>query len=202
MSNNIDKIIYINLEKRKDRREHIETELNKFNLQYERFEAIQTEGFGILGCGLSHLQVLKIAKERNYKNILILEDDFTFIVSKDDFETNLNNFFNLDIDYDVLFISYNILKYEELNNNIVNRVLKSSTASGYLVNSKYFDTLINILENAMPLLRETRKHWLYANDIVWNELQNKDNWLYLINRIGKQIEGYSDNAQYIVNYKC
>ena len=68
MSNNIDKIIYINLERRKDRKEHIENVLNKYDLQYERFEAIQTEGFGILGCGLSHLQVLKIAKKRNYKN--------------------------------------------------------------------------------------------------------------------------------------
>ena len=31
MSQNIDKIIYINLEKRKDRKENIENELNKFN---------------------------------------------------------------------------------------------------------------------------------------------------------------------------
>lgn len=202
MSNNIDKIIYINLEKRKDRREQIENELNNFNLEYERFDAIQTEGFGILGCGLSHLSVLKIAKERNYKNILILEDDFTFLVSKEEFENNLNNFFNLSLDYDVLFLSYNILNYEELNNNLINRVTKSSSASGYLVNSMYFDTLINILEYAMPLLEKTHKHWIYANDAIWYELQIKDKWFYFINRIGKQRKSYSDNAQQIMNYDC
>jgi glycosyl transferase family 25 len=93
MSHNIDKIFYINLEKRKDRREEIEKELDTFGLNYERFEAIETPGFGILGCGISHLSVLKLAKERKYKNILILEDDFTFIVSKEEFEKSLNLFF-------------------------------------------------------------------------------------------------------------
>jgi ribosomal-protein-serine acetyltransferase len=80
MSSYIDKIIYINLSKRTDRREEIENELNNFNLYYERFEAIPTPECGIYGCGLSHLSVLKLAKERNYKNILILEDDFQFLV--------------------------------------------------------------------------------------------------------------------------
>ena len=57
MSENIDKIIYINLNKRIDRRAEIEQELNAFNLPFERFEAIATPGFGILGCGQSHLAV-------------------------------------------------------------------------------------------------------------------------------------------------
>ena len=60
MSENIDKIIYINLNKRTDRRIQIEAELNDYDLKYERFEAIETPGFGILGCGLSHLQVLHL----------------------------------------------------------------------------------------------------------------------------------------------
>ena len=72
MSHNIDKIYYINLNKRTDRREQIEKELNEFGLNYERFEAIETHGFGIHGCGLSHLAVLKLAKENIYENVLIL----------------------------------------------------------------------------------------------------------------------------------
>ena len=92
MSHNIDKIIFINLEKRQDRLLEIKNELDTFNLQYERFNAIENE-CGIVGCGYSHLAVLKIAKERNYKNILILEDDFYFVVSKDEFERNLRLFF-------------------------------------------------------------------------------------------------------------
>ena len=63
MSNNIDKIIYINLDKRQDRKTEIENELiSKELLNFERFLAIETPGFGILGCSQSHLEVLKLAK--------------------------------------------------------------------------------------------------------------------------------------------
>ena len=49
MSHNIDHIFYINLAHRHDRRQEIEEELNAFGLQYERFEAIYTPGFGTVG---------------------------------------------------------------------------------------------------------------------------------------------------------
>ena len=200
MSQNIDKIIYINLEKRTDRKEHIENELKKFNLPFERFDAFETKGMGILGCGYSHLGVLKKAKEMNYKNILILEDDFMFLVNKEEFETELTNFFNLNIHYDVLFLSYGVNKNETLNNGIVNRVIESSSASGYIVHHSYYDKLISLYEWAMPLLENTKMHWIYANDQIWKEYQKKDQWLYFIKRIGKQIDGYSDNSECMTYY--
>ena len=202
MSKNIDKIIYINLKKRTDRKLDIETELNNFNLEYERFEAIETPNFGILGCGLSHLSVLKIAKERNYENILILEDDFTFLVSKEEFEDNLNNFFNLKLDFDICMISYNINKSENTNYTFINKIIDAQTASGYIVNKKYYDKLINLYEYAMPLLENTRQHWIYANDQIWKSLQKNDNWFAIIPRLGKQKDGYSDNANGYVSYNC
>jgi len=200
MSQNIDKIIYINLEKRTDRKEHIENELKKFNLPFERFDAFETKGMGILGCGYSHLGVLKKAKEMNYKNILILEDDFMFLVNKEEFETELTNFFNLNIHYDVLFLSYGVNKNETLNNGTVNRVIESSSASGYIVHHSYYDKLISLYEWAMPLLENTKMHWIYANDQIWKEYQKIDQWLYFIKRIGKQIDGYSDNSECMTYY--
>ena len=200
MSNYIDKIIYINLSKRTDRREQIENELNNFELNYERFEAISTPDFGIYGCGLSHLAVLKIAKERNYKNILILEDDFEFLVSKKVFEDNLKTFFESNIDYNVCMLSYNLHEHticEDLN---VNKVLFAKTASGYIVNSNYYDKLINLYEWCMLLLLSTKKHWLYANDIVWKKYQKNDNWYYLKIRIGKQRASYSDISNKFTDY--
>jgi len=200
MSKNIDKIIYINLNKRTDRRELIESELNNFDLKFERFEAIETQGFGILGCGLSHLQVLKIAKERSYENILILEDDFTFLISKEEFEKELNNFFNSNIDFDVCFLSYNLIKKEETQYKFIVKALECQTASGYIVNKKYYDKLINLYEIAMPLLEQTQQHWNYANDQIWKQLQIKDNWYCFSKRIGKQRPGCSDNSQTYFDY--
>ena len=200
MSHNIDKIYYINLNKRTDRREQIEKGLNEFGLKYERFEAIETHGFGIHGCGLSHLAVFKLAKENNYENVLILEDDFTFLVSKVEFEQELTSFFDLKLPFDVLMLSYNLNQGEDTEYGFINKVKDAQTASGYLVNKHYYDTLIDLYEWAMPLLDQTKEHWIYANDQVWKRLQAKDSWYYFTNRIGKQAPGYSDNAQQFFDY--
>ncbi len=204
MSHNIDMIMYINLNRRTDRRELIEEELNRYELRYEGFEAFDMPSFGAYGCLLSHLNVLKTARDRRYKNVLILEDDFTFIVSKDEFEDNLNKFFNSDIgsNYNVCMLSYNLHEHIKLDNMVVSRVLFAQTASGYIVNSNYYDKLIRLYEWALPLLLQTGAHWLYANDIVWRELQKADNWYYFKTRIGKQRAGYSDNSNCYNDYNC
>ena len=194
MAHNIDKIYYINLNKRTDRREQIEKELNEFGLNYERFEAIETHGFGIHGCGLSHLAVLKLAKENNYENVLILEDDFTFLVSKDEFEQQLTSFFDLKLPFDVLMLSYLLKHTEDTKYESISKVKEAETAAGYLVNKNYYNTLIDLYEWAMPLLNQTKKHWIYANDQVWKRLQAKDSWYYFTMRIGKQAPGYSDTV--------
>jgi glycosyl transferase family 25 len=201
MSSNIDKIFYINLEKRTDRREEIEKELTDYGLmdKAERYEAIYTPHSGIVGCGYSHLNVLKLAKERNYKNVLILEDDFMFIVPKEEFEESLQAFFETTPNYDVCMISYIVQKDEEIpNNNIIGKVIDGQTASGYIVNNHYLDVLIQLYEWAIPLLDQTNEHWNYANDHVWKRLQPKDNWFYMLKRLGKQRDGYSDNKMCVV----
>ena len=196
----IDMTIYINLNRREDRRKLIENELN--TLKYERYEAVDMPHMGIYGCMLSHLNVLKLARERGYKNILILEDDFTFLVSKEEFQQNLTDFFKTNINYDVCMISYNLHEKEDIENSVVSRVLFAQTASGYIVNSNYYDTLIELYEQTAPLLLQTGKHWLYANDIVWRDLQKKDKWYYFKTRIGKQRSGYSDNSKCYYDYNC
>jgi len=202
MSKYIDKIFYINLNKRQDRREQIEKELNDFGLNYERFEAIEYEPMGIYGCGMSHLSLLKLAREKNYKNILIFEDDFTFLVSKTIFEENLKTFFESELDYDVCYLSYNLHEYEELENFNVNKVLFSQSASGYIINNKYYSTLIDLYEEALPRLLDTNYHWLYANDIIWRDYQRIHNYYAFKTRIGKQRPSYSDCGNCFCDYNC
>jgi len=166
-------------------------QLEKYGLQAERFTAIDSP-LGIYGCGMSHLAVLKLAKQRNYKNVLILEDDFEFLVSPD---------FNGLPDFDVCMLSYNLIQSQPLNSQFI-RILDAHTASGYIVNSHYYDTLINLYETAMPLLLSTEQHWNYANDMVWKPLQLKDNWIGFYPRVGKQIPGYSDNSKEFRSFDC
>jgi GR25 family glycosyltransferase involved in LPS biosynthesis len=65
----------------------------------ERFEAIQKKP-GIVGCGYSHLAVLKLAKERKYESVLILEDDFQFLVNKEELDFELTRFFETVKEFD------------------------------------------------------------------------------------------------------
>ena len=187
MSVNIDKIMYINLEERVDRKEHIEKQLNEYKLSYERFKAFENPLNGI-GCSKSHLELLKIANARGYNNILIFEDDFTFLVSKEEFEEQLKKFFDLKIKYDVLFLSYLIQQSKPLDNGIVDKTIESQTSSGYIIHKNYYDKLISLLEWSIPLLEETGMHWIYTIDATWKKFQPSDNWFHFIKRIGKQID--------------
>lgn len=203
MSRNIEKIMYINLEYRLDRLLEIQNELQSMNLEAERFKGIHYPTHGIVGCGYSHLNVLKIAKERKYKNILILEDDFTFIVSKEELEKNLELFFDSGMEYNVLMLSYNLRQSQDVPEYpFVGKIVESCSASGYIVHENYYDTLIALYEEAIPLLESTGHHWLYANDQVWKSLQARDKWYYLKTRIGKQRTSFSDNSLTTMEYDC
>lgn len=202
ISDYIDKVFYINLDKRTDRKETIEKELKEYNIDFERFPAVEISYFGCLGCSYSHHNAISLAKERGYKNVLILEDDFTFVISPEEFEKQMELFFKSNIDYDVCMFSYNLFDYTESNYDFLYKVNFSKTTSGYLVNEKYYDTLINNYREGLEKLGASWIHWVYSIDIYWKELQEKDNWYCFKNRIGKQQPGYSDIRNDNVEYEC
>ena len=197
----MDKIIYINLDKRTDRRNQIEQDLAEFGLlqNTERFPAIPHPN-GCVGCGYSHLSVLQLAQSNGWKNVLILEDDFHFVVTKKYFDNFIETI--LQQPFDVVMLGYhdeNVVEMEPYN-EICNRVLESSNACGYLVNSHYYSALIDLFAIYLPMLEKTGQHWNYANDVLWKRLQKLDLWLLANPKIGKQRSGYSDNSNTYVEY--
>jgi len=192
MSAHIDGVFYINLDRRPDRLAEISEELSLLGLSAERFPGIDRKP-GILGCGLSHLGVLKLARARGYRNVMIFEDDFTLLVTKNEFWRQIRLFFDTVLDYDVVMLSYNVEKSVPYN-DLCFRIESATTASGYIVNSQFFDALISLYEEAMPLLESTSQHWFYANDQVWKRLQPGAKWYGFCLRLGKQRRSYSDNS--------
>jgi len=67
----------VNLERRPDRLESIKKEMEYIGWDYEYFKAVDTNSH--VGCTRSHLEIIKIAKERNYEKVLIIEDDCTIM---------------------------------------------------------------------------------------------------------------------------
>ena len=197
----IDGVFYINLERRTDRRDLMEMDLAKVNINAERFVGIPFEP-GIVGCGKSHLAVMKLARDRGYKNVLILEDDFTFLVDRKTLDETLNRFFkDIGDNYDVCMLCcQNLEEKGEKPHPYLSRVHHANNASAYLINGTYLDAIIELYDWAFPLLETTGEHWNYANDQVWTRIQEEDRWFCFNPRIGKQRSGYSDNAKRFMDY--
>jgi GR25 family glycosyltransferase involved in LPS biosynthesis len=83
----------LNLERRKDRLEKITKELNYIGWDYEIFKAIDMNDHR--GCSLSHAEIIKIAKERGYSDVMVIEDDCTFMpyskILSDDISSKYEN---------------------------------------------------------------------------------------------------------------
>jgi glycosyl transferase family 25 len=185
--------IYINLDRRQDRREQFEAEAAKMNLPVERFSAIERSP-GILGCGLSHLAVLKLARERDWPSVLIFEDDFEFLVSPAEFRSQLESALKDEGDnWDVLMLSY-AHEVREPHSKTLFRIQSAQTASGYIVHKRLYTELIDLFERAMESLATTGRHWDYANDQVWKQIQPHKKWFGFTTRLGRQRASFSDTS--------
>jgi glycosyl transferase family 25 len=200
----IHKIVYINLDRRTDRREQVEGELHRMGVSGERFAAIDRRP-GIVGCGLSHLAVLERAEAEGWENVLVLEDDFQFVVDKETVQKNLSRFFESGIPYDILMLSYNLQKKhpeqpEPPLNEFLTRALDVQTTSGYLIHRRFYAPLRTLWKENLPPLIETGQHWNYALDQSWKQLQPTAQWFCMNPRIGMQRASYSDIGDQFVYY--
>jgi glycosyl transferase family 25 len=173
--------------------------MNTLGLNAIRFNAIK-HNIGAIGCSLSHLQLLKLAKEQNFEHILVLEDDIHFL-NPQLFINNINNFLKNHKNFDVLLIAgNNIGNYTIIDRNCV-KIKECQTATGYLVKNHYFDKLINNFENGLnKLIKEPFLEKFYAVDQYWKSLQLFDNWYLLTPLCVSQKPNYSDIEKKQVNY--
>jgi len=193
----IDKVFYINLDRRKDRNLEVIEELEKMKIpkeKIERFRGIPTQP-GCIGCSLSHLAILKLAKVRKYSNVLIFEDDIQFLTSPEQFEENLKYVFTCGVPWDVFILDCNLHKSQPINEKI-KRVLNARTTLAYIVNCKYYNTLIDNFEEGVQQLIKTKMHWIYAIDVYWNQLQEKDLFVCFNDRFSKMRTSISDTGYY------
>lgn len=190
----IDKVVYINLDRRIDRREHIEKMTEIFGDRVLRFPAI-SEQYGWIGCTKSHIGVLKLAIENNWKNVLILEDDAQWNMFEEGYE-KLKNFVSKP--YDVIMLGGSFLEYDKSY-----KLKKGSTTSGYLVNNHYYQTLLNNYEEGLGLfLNDIHNLPVYSLDRWWNQLQERDNWYIISPCLIYQTPSYSDIEYGNANSVC
>jgi hypothetical protein len=195
----IKNIFYINLDRRIDRKKHLETQVNLLNWTARRFPAI-LQPFGSLGCSLSHLALLKYARRNNLDHILILEDDVTFL-NPSLFLDSLNKFLKTHTNFDVLLLAGNNLGHYEIIDDCCVKVSKCLTTTAYLVKNHYYDTLIKNYEIGINLLQlHPKKTGIYAIDQFWRHLQQIHNWFLLTPLSVVQRPDVSDIEKRVMNY--
>jgi len=190
----IDKVVYINLERRTDRRISIEAELARFfpHWKISRFGAIHHEK-GYIGCTMSHINVIELAISRGWKNCLIVEDDAIWS-NKAEGYLLLKKLVKQP--YDVITFGTTFTIYDRETYKLHG----GQTTTAYLVNSHYYQTYLDNMKEGLVKLIETGNKKQYAIDSYWKRLQAKDNWYCIMPALMIQKDGYSDIEKSYTKY--
>lgn len=191
-------VFYINLKHRIDRRQHAEAQFNTMGVTPERVDAIPCSN-GAIGCALSHIKCIELAKERRMPYACICEDDIAFL-KPEQTKQSITEIIQSTIQWDVILLGANIAPpYFKLNNHCM-IVRNAQTTTGYIIKQAYYDTLIQNIKTGISglLLYQTPK--MYAIDIYWKKLQKLDQWLILVPLAVVQRPDYSDIERRQVDY--
>jgi GR25 family glycosyltransferase involved in LPS biosynthesis len=195
LKNYFDKVFCINLEKRKDRWSETVTELKKWDLfsGVNRFLGIDGSKLtydnkkfrvnsGELGLLKTHIKILQLAKNKKYKNILILEDDIEFTEEI----KNLDKYMSLvPSDWDILYFGGNHNTHigeqiNKINDNII-KCSKTYTTHCVAFKSTTYDKCLNLIKGCDNPI-----------DVYYSDLQKELNVYSFYPNIALQRVSYSD----------
>ena len=205
---NVTHALYINLEARTDRRAHVEAQLSALKncrngmpqLTVERFNAIKHATSGAIGCSMSHMRCIQLAKQRGWDHVLVCEDDVLF-TNVPLFLTQLSKFMTTVPAWDVVLLAGNNIPPYRVVNDACVQVGSCQTTTAYIVRAHYYDTLIaNYRAGINLLMRNPAQKINYAIDRYWFELQRRDRWFLITPLSVVQREDYSDIEGRVTNY--
>lgn len=161
-------IIVISLERAKERRESITAQLNALNIDAVIMDAVdgntlsseqlnkvinnpigwrsgETFKPGEIGCIMSHIKAIKLAKENKWEHAIILEDD---VVLSEDFEKGIKFLFKIiPGDWEHIFLGGHIYMSSPpvFQPSIMPSHFKISGAYSYILRSSTYDLIIDEL---------------------------------------------------------
>lgn len=198
IKDHIHHVLYINLDSRTDRKDQVEKELQVFpNEKKTRISAVEDKTYPMVGCIRSHLKALETAKEKNYFNVLITEDDFVWSDIKDGYASFEKL---IKAPYDVIMFGGTSATIEK----DTNRVKRSQSGHGYLVHNRYYNTIIDKLKGAIQDFEKApskEKADKIHVDLQYTELQPLDQWYLVDPPLATQRPSYSNISKANVNYK-
>ncbi len=199
----IDRVYFINLDDRVDRRYQLEQEFKRMNIDPKKIQRVPgvLAKIGAMGCSQAHLNVLLDCKKNGYRNCLVVEDDLTFKGTRQHTHGQLHRLWSLGIKWDVVMFGSHTIEYEKTDFSFLLRVFRGQTTSGYLVNGHYLDTLIENFQTGLAKLQAVGTHFTeFCIDVYWRTLQKKDLWFTFHPVLAYQRDSYSDIEKRMVSY--
>lgn len=195
----IQHVLVINLDERPDRLSQINTELGRLGLlgRTERVSAVKTTP-GKLGCTLSHIKCLKMAKRNGWSHVMICEDDLLFAKDVNWVKQRFNTMFERHKTWDMITLGVIILSGEYLDDSTA-QLKKAGSTTCYIVRKEYYDVLLHNFKYSAKRLRQKQPD--SEIDVIWQTLQKRDRWLTILPLIAIQRPSYSDIEQNQVDYK-
>jgi len=192
-----DEIYCINLDERTDRWEHAQEEFKKVGIldRVIRFSAIRDVD-GRLGIIKSNLAIIKIAKEKKLKNVLIFEDDVQFIVDnpQDVLAKTIQQIGN--IKWHLFYLGANThQKLTKFKPNLI--LLKNSFAVHSMA---YSELMYDIFINKYEKLKVISTYDDILDVFLARKIQEKYICLMTNPMMTTQMNSYSDIENRIVDY--
>jgi len=207
-----DKIYYLNLDSRDDRKNRIEDHFNKFKITAERIpgfiitpeevvnydkgreldEHSRNLAPARIGCSLSHLKAIQNAKDAGAENVLIFEDDaFIFEEHIEVLKEALKELEYLP-KWDMLFLGANVLAPIHQIAPHIGKLTGAYCAHAYAVNAHFYD----------KLLEYKFEQFRIFDEYLFNEMRNPNHNIYTVLPITAiQYDSYSTIESKEVQYK-
>ena len=196
-----DAIYCINLDHRTDRWEHAQKEFEKLGIKDRviRFSAIKHND-GRIGVIRSNLEIFKIAKKRNYKNILIFEDDVEFLMKNKPLETLDKSLNQLPKNvWGMIYLGANTHQPLIKTNKPNLTILKNAYAAHAICyHQKIYDVIINQFSKISNKGKITTQQDIL--DVFLAKLQERYHTFLITPMIATQYANFSDIEKQNVNY--
>jgi len=187
----ISHVIYINLDKRDDRKAHIERELSIFKPEKVTRMPGVVYGHPHVGCAKGHLKALELARDKKYPNVMIVEDD--------------SYWNNIDVTYPILKRLLNepydgiCLSTMNMGKNIdptTLRITSGFLTNGYIVKEPFYNKYIELYQNSLKkepakFIEEKHNAFIWA-DGVSQEAYKAGTWYAVSPSILVQLPSHSD----------
>ena len=214
--NQLDAIIYINLENRGDRKDLLVKELEKLDTnmsKVHKISGVYMPKNGHKGCIQSHILALNMIKMNapNWKRVLILEDDAELTVPAEQANETIfkatEKLDAIDPEWKVLMLAtaWKVKSKQDKPDNqaleiynpegtrvplALERIERATTASAYIIKDSYVDEILNLFNTCNKNMKSTAlsgdNYEPWALDQQWANLQARDHWYCLSDDIVKQ----------------